>query len=597
MKEKRVKNILTNRILLQKLKDEGKAKFNKIDKILLFTKQEIHSYSQRNYKIYKKDNKNHIYNETFKNIHKFNNILVSKINRYKEKRKEINDFINGYKTYHKYKKRIPMKEIEKKNLVFGHLLHSYEKKGLKIKNDFFNSDIYKESGLLFCKKDEINNYFNQEVHMESKEGQKSLIFLNKVSKEIGKIFKNKENSKEDYSKANTSLEIKNNGDNKAINKLSNKMEENDYFNKSKEIEKHEKEIKKIKQLISSEEKEYKLKHNRINSINKYSKKFIESYKYLPKNKNRITNISYEENKIENNFYSKNISKIDYNSYNSNNVSTSFPEKSIFTNNKKKVNKTFILSSLNNANKINSEKNIKEKLILDNFRNNSINAISSKRIGKISDNLDKIDLSRKSIERKYENFDESDLHRKRRRSTFKIISLNKPKIAPPIFINRLNNRRKSFVSISFFNSLNNSTNITINKYLNKRYSLRNNKNRPNSLNLSRPIKDIYDKISRINIYSYKNEKNKKMLNDLLKKFYGDKINNFNKKEIIKNYVELKDNIIVNERNNKIYAKYGEIFCNKMAKNIDISKEQNEKLKKNPINYIKILYGKNNLESVN
>ena len=85
-----------------------------------------------------------------------------------------------------------MKEIEQRNYIFGHLINSYKNKGIKIPSEFFYNDIYKDSGLLLCKKSKMEDFFEQDaikVGGKSKKGAKSLKFLGKISNDVEKEFK------------------------------------------------------------------------------------------------------------------------------------------------------------------------------------------------------------------------------------------------------------------------------------------------------------------------------------------------------------------------------------------------------------------------
>ena len=74
------------------------------------------------------------------------------------------------------------------------------------------------------------------------------------------------------------------------------------------------------------------------------------------------------------------------------------------------------------------------------------------------------------------------------------------------------------------------------------------------------------------------------------------NNNNSKELLRNYFNIKGNVIQNERNDYIYTKYKELLPNTMKNNIRINNEKNERLKEQPLKYIKALYHKKYLEQL-
>ena len=67
-----------------------------------------------------------------------------------------------------------------------------------------------------------------------------------------------------------------------------------------------------------------------------------------------------------------------------------------------------------------------------------------------------------------------------------------------------------------------------------------------------------------------------------------------KELLKNYFNIKANIIQNEDGNDIYSKYWELLPKLTMNKIRINKEQNKILKEQPLNYVKALYHKKYME---
>ena len=177
------------------------------------------------------------------------------------------------------------------------------------------------------------------------------------------------------------------------------------------------------------------------------------------------------------------------------------------------------------------------------------------------------------------------------------NFNKLKIISNNYINNKKYKKKNFSSRNFsdINTIENiSTNKTDKIYVNKNISLLKNNSQNNILNKTNTIKQsiegIYEKISKINFQPRKTIKNGENIDNLYKNFYGDKIKKFNNLEVLMNYFNIKENILNSENKNSKYLKYKELLYNKNNNLINITKEQNEKLKENPINYIKALYVK-------
>ena len=577
-KQKNSKNFISNKDLLEKLYNDGKNNINKIERILSFKKpKELILNPRLNRNKNHNDYERQTYNEICKSFHQFDKKFKKDIINYNNKKEENNLFIRAYKTYTKINPKMNNpKKIEKRNYVFGNLLNSYEKKGLKFKKEFFNNDIYKESGLLLRKASNLEDYFEKEVHAKftrSKKGEKNIKFLKKISEQVKKLCKSNINNQ---SNKNISLSFER-YDNKNAITFRRKMNKEDYFKFFKQlklyqnkIEKEEKEIKNeinnLKELISTEEKNNKLKHdknthNNNNNSNNNIKSYIKSYNNYSKTKN-INNhiINYNNNKI--------LDKIL-------GLSTLTPKNNIFINNYKNKENTFNLSPINNFNKTKIKNNIKPKKYFNNIkRYNSYN-----------------DLSYHSIESKNEYYKFSNSKRR------KMPNFNKLKIISNNYINNKKYKKKYFSSRNFsdINTIENiSTNKTDKIYANKNISLLKNNSQNNILNKTNTIKQsiesIYEKISKINFQPRKTIKNGENIDNLYKNFYGDKIKKFNNLEVLMNYFNIKENILNSENKNSKYLKYKELLYNKNNNLINITKEQNEKLKENPINYIKALYVK-------
>ena len=113
--------------------------------------------------------------------------------------------------------------------------------------------------------------------------------------------------------------------------------------------------------------------------------------------------------------------------------------------------------------------------------------------------------------------------------------------------------------------------------------------------SSTVDDIYEKISNLDFISYKQNTiaKKDKVNNLLKKYYGKKYQNYNKKnnhiKILDNYIRMKDDIIKSENKNSI-IKYKDDLPKLIRNKVETSIEQNEKLKNVPEIFIKSFFKK-------
>ena len=90
--------------------------------------------------------------------------------------------------------------------------------------------------------------------------------------------------------------------------------------------------------------------------------------------------------------------------------------------------------------------------------------------------------------------------------------------------------------------------------------------------------------------------------MYKNFYGNKMENFknnkkSQKELLRNYFDVKTIIIQNKNINDLYSKYREILPKLTINKIKFNKEQNKKLKEQPVNYAKSLYHTKYIDSIN
>ena len=621
MKTKDNKNITTNKILLHKIKLEGRGADNNIEKILSFKKPKALTINPKlldNKKNFDpEDDKNRAYNEALRIIQQFKNDFKNNIKNYNLKKDENNNFIKGYKRYKKINKKLNIEEIDKKAYVFGKLINAYNKKGIQIPFKFFYNDIYKDSGLLLCKRSKMDEYFEEDIKKNGEKSEKSLKFLKKLSREVQKVFNKRLLNMKYKNKESKSMSYENDEDN-MNNQVKNriKMKKKDYFNffekvnvNVKQISKQQKEIEKLKELISKEENknclfQNKKYNNSMSNIYNNSDIYIESHNNYSKNSRKIN--TYKSYDILN---QQNISNNNSNSFNNNELYTS---------------STMIPK--NNSISIRSK-------IMENLKKNNLENISHFNLGSSSfdenNNTNNQNYKNKNISNDTKNNDsnnnisqENEKKRisvgnpaRRRTSSFNIINFNKQKIVPPIYLNRLNNRRKSFLPITNYNNLNKINNIITvnNRNSNKSETIHTNKSinsismrkvnsQPNLNKSKTSVKDMYESITKIRFHPFKKFKNGEKINNIYKNYYGDKLKNYDKninndKDLLKNYYNIKGQIIQSESNNDIYYRYKELLPNIMVNNIRKNKEQNEILKEHPFYFAKMIYEKRYIEPSN
>lgn len=630
MKVKINKIVPSNKILIKKLNLEGRAKDNNIEKILSFKKPKALTINPKlvEHKISNDEegNRNQAYNAALKIIRDFNKAFKNNMKNYYIKKNENNNFIQGYQKYKKGNLKQNIEEIEKKNYIFGQLLNSYYNRGIKVPEEFFYSDIYKDSGLLIVKKSRIDAFYKDEVIKtgeKSKKAVKSIKYLEKISDEVEKIFRKRLLNFKGKKKLSSSVSYQYEHFRNSVkkNNTRTRMDKNDYFDffdkintKNEKINKQENEIKNLIDLISKEEENHKLLlnkryNNSSSNIYNNSNNYIESYSNFTKNKRKINEYKLDETLWNQQNNSKNNNS---NSFKNNELCTSstivpknnniFNGRKILDNKNKFIseNSTNLklgLSSLNDSNNINT----------DNY-NNSKNIVNNNNIGNTNYNN-----SNRTKVAEPENLRLSMGQEKRKKNTnINMMSLNKIKLVPPLYMNKIKGRRQSFLPMANFSNLNTSEN----RYTNKKDKINTNTNKsipsiksismrkvnsqPNILNKTK-TKDIYEKINNIHFHPFKKFKNEKNINDIYNNFYGDKMKIFennkkSQKDLLGNYFNIKRKIIQNEYNNDIYSKYWELLPKLTLNKIRINNEQNEKLKELPLNYIKALYHKKYMESI-
>ena len=618
MKVKFKKFVPSNKILIKKLNIEGRARDNNIEKILSFKKPKALTINPKlaDYKINnndEEDNRNRAYNEALKIVRNFNKEFKNNIKNYNIKKNENQNFKIGYQKYKKVNEKQSIEEIQKKNYIFGQLLNSYYKRGIKVPEEFFYSDIYKDSGLLLVKKRKIDEFFEEEVVKtgeKSKKAAKTVKFLEKISDDVEKVFRKRLLNYKGMKKVNSSVTYEyENFRNSVRNRTRTRIENYDFFGtKVEKINKQQKEIKKLIDLISKEEEDRKLllnkryNNNSTNNIHNSSNNYIESFNSNTKNKRKINS----EYKLDDTLWNQqNLSNYNNsNSFNNNELCTSstfIPKNNNnFFGGKLSKNSSQLnlgLSSFNDSNNINIENNSIPKKIINNNNN----------MGNTNYNNSNI-----TIDEEPQNLRLSMGQEKRKKtSNINIMSLNKIKMVPPLYINKIKGgRRQSYLPKANFSSLNTTENRNSNKTEKdktnttksipsiKSISIRKVNSQPNILNKTN-VKDIYEKINSIHFHPFKKFKNEEKINGIYKNYYGNKMKKYennkkSQKELLKNYFNIKANIIQNEDGNDIYSKYWELLPKLTMNKIRINKEQNKILKEQPLNYVKALYHKKYME---
>ena len=610
---------ITNKSLVYKLNQEGKIK-NGIEKILQFKKPKAYSFNPKYDRSKSEDKDNQLYNETSKLINNYNQKFAKNIKIYKDKKDENVTFIEGYKNYKKtnVKKKF-IKEIEKKNYIFGRLLNLYDKKLLKIPSKFFENDIYKDSAILFCKKSKIDEYFDHNIS-DKKKCKKTIKFLEKLSDQTQKVYKSQIISQIGNNSAllydydidiDNEKDFDNGNDNDNDNDNNNSEEEDfgkprikinqedlfDFYEKinsyNQKIKKYENEIQTLQKLISIEEKE----HNKANDKQKIMNQTFMNKKI--KNKR----VSFEnENSTQVTFY--NILNIKKKLSNANNNSflniTRYTSSTIvpkFTS--INTEKKFLKSQTKNVSSKNSNSNLDLSISNnanlgsnDNYIKNNIDNNSIKKVPTNNNSYISIEPENENLRLSLglvNNRRMSNRNIQLTKSKSKSKSINLININPSILKIGLKNKRKSCLPVinNISTKKNEPQKNPVIKKENK--TLNNSKSNFNS----KSIKEIYEKISKNFLSSNKRLKNVEKLNELLKEFYGDKMKKNNKAnsidcyEVYNNYYKTKGKIMLFEKNNKIYTHYKEIIPNMMVNKINTSNEQDEKLKNYPVDYFKAI----------
>ena len=556
------RSVPSNRYLIDKLEKEGMPLINEIEDALIFRNSKLNTFGRRNIdklNLSTTEGQKRInYAKAIKFIHKFNKKMTNSIDNYTKKSKENDFFKKQFHRIKKIQKNIPSIENEKMNYVFGNLLKKYEEKGLKISKEYIDRDIYKECGLLLMNND-LNKFYKHNFALykneKGKKAEKNISFLNKIKKQAQKLYnkrllerKNLEDEMENVIYFNGNNNNQENNNNNNLNKGNNIFPENKqeirnkrqnlsiFLNKVniiiREIKEEKEEIKKLKKLILEEEKMITLQRKKYHKENNLNIKNEESSEFPNQRRSKKT---------------KTINPI---------MSLHFGKRN--KNDKKKLisEESNIFSSNDNINK----ENTSQSNILNIQNNNNPYSESTN----LTNNNIKETRNQDYLNKLYKNFSIANIMKKRS-STISLYKEGNKKL----------NRQKSFVNLK--------------KSRRKSFEI------PKSLKTSLTVTETYEKISNLDFISFEKNTNKKRekIRNLLKKYYGKKYQEFNKKnnhiQILNNYLRLKEEIIRSEKNNDLYE-YRNVLPKLVKKKIEITLEQNKKLKNYGNLFIQTFYDK-------
>ena len=552
MNEKMHLSAPSNRAIIKKFKKEGMPDIKSIENILFFQradklKNKFNKINKNKNKENKTDNDNNInYTEAIRFIYKFNNQMTRSFEDYKSQQKENIYFKNSYKNYKDKEKKMPFIEHEKIIYAFGNLLKRYNDKGLKITRKSFDKDLYKECGLLHQDSNSLNkfykyNYSSSDINIKNKKSRKNIDFLVKIKKQIRGVYNKR------------ILEGK---------KLQDNYENIKFFGDNKP--------KSEEFIYKTKIKESKLKrHDAItffHDVNFMYKEIDDEKKEINRLKKLILN-QEKENILKKRIYNEDnkIVKIEDNSY--------FP---IHKRNKLKIINPIMSTKFINNSASSILSNIEEEKIHINDKKKLISEES-----KIFSTIENQNI--KSNNNSQINLTKSDSTNITQNN---LIDINNFSLG--------NVMRRRLSSNPYFNKKRDSNtmrSITINLKRQRRATIFDTK----IFKKSSTVDDIYEKISNLDFISYKQNTiaKKDKVNNLLKKYYGKKYQNYNKKnnhiKILDNYIRMKDDIIKSENKNSI-IKYKDDLPKLIRNKVETSIEQNEKLKNVPEIFIKSFFKK-------
>lgn len=193
------KHYPSNRIIIDRLKDEGMPLISEIENNLMINDPNEKTIKKLN-KSYNKSNElrnqNRVnYSEAMKFIHKFNKNMKKNIELYNKRKKDNIIFSHSFNKLKKInKKKLPSIKQDKIYYIFCGLFNQYDKKGFQITMNDLNGDIYKENGLLISNSG-LNKfykyYFVTNKNEKNKKAEKNINFLSKINKQTQILYNNK----------------------------------------------------------------------------------------------------------------------------------------------------------------------------------------------------------------------------------------------------------------------------------------------------------------------------------------------------------------------------------------------------------------------
>ena len=498
--------------------------------------------------------------ETLKLIEEANINFDKNINNYNHNKEKNELFSKRFKKFKSREIKNKEEKVKKYQFTFGNLIRAYEKKGRSFDSTFLYKGIYNKSGILLRKKKLIEDYFSDEVKKEGNKSKKIVKYKNFMNKLL--------------TEAKKRLIIQFPPTQKMLEEEKQKKEENI---KKEELEECLKKQKEIEKLISENNLLKKLiKENKENLIAKNFKTIIEKKNneedkkiFIYTNNDSELNSSYNEmdnNNIENKNKKKenNMENIDNDEYNNVSVKNKKIKEEKEKNNKKishaKSSRNILKRSINeisNSTELKKEEKIKNVSSLPN-----IQIIKEKMKKTVSFNNSIINSSNtRTIE--------SELFKTRLKD-----KINKNSKILPSFDKRKNKSKLNLRNSKKRYSLNNSG-----RTLMKSQYIKNN----NSIINISSLENIYNNLKKQDINSKDNK-----INEILKEFYGNTINNFDYKKngirIFNFFYKIKERITENEKNDRIYSKYKELLPKKLRKKIILNKQFDEILKNRAFYFI-------------
>ena len=525
-----------NKDIFTKLKNKRMPMISEIKEALKDKDQEFISLSYTN----KNKNKNNkikykerriLHIEEKKFIDNYNKKLEHNLSNYNRIKKDNMFFKNSFENLKKLRQKTSSNKQEKYNYMLGGLLKKYIEKGLMIPKNSIDKDIFKESSLL-TNNNNLDKFYKYDLIInkqdKDKRANKSINFLKKLKTQAYKKYQKTLLKAQKKEENDIFINVHQRKKFNPLSLIKNKSQDLfgfiDNYTSKDDIQKEKREIKKIKNLILEEEKQLYLKRNKLQKIN----------------------INDSKNEDENNSFILRINRGKTRTINP--IMASKFNRSENKINKNRFNNQIILeyNNLNNKNIIQSKSQL-----------NNINSIHSS-----STNSTKININNNDIENK-----EKKLY-----YIYNRLSL----------YDYMDKRQSSINSINKINQLTYSNYLASKNYIFINLRKKRKTNLDIYLNSALSVNDAYDKVANLDFISYKENSEKKRIkvDNLLKKYYGKKYQEYNKKnnhiKILENCQKIKDKIINSELKNT-FIKYKKELPKLLQNKIELNLKLNKKLK--------------------